>query len=640
MCGFVGYVSDISLLPDEVEINQLQQMTDIINHRGPDDEGHFYDEYVRFGFRRLSIIDLESGHQPLSYEDDRYWIIFNGEIYNYVELRNELLEEGYVFKTNSDTEVILANFVRKGVESFKDLRGMFGFLIWDKETHTLTGARDPFGIKPFFYLEEEGLLYCASEKKSILTLRKENDVDPESLHHYLTYQFVPEPSTMSVGIKKLSPGHYFTKKPDEPMSIKSYWLPTFRSKAAPLNRIIEDIQQVMRDSVRVHMRSDVPVGSFLSGGIDSSAIVALAREVNPNIKTFTVGFEREGYSEIDVAVSTAASLNVENIHYIVQPEEFVNELPKIIWYMDDPVADPAAIPLYFVAREARKHVKVVLSGEGADELFGGYTIYNEPNSLRGYQSLPQGIRTWLRKLSNILPEGTKGKSFLERGSMTMEERYIGNAKMFTEKEKEQLLNKYNQDWHYQRVTQPLYDYARSYEDIHKMQYVDMHTWLRGDILVKADRMTMANSLELRVPFLDKEVFKVASQISSSDSVTNGTTKYALREAMKGIVPDSVLYRRKLGFPVPIRHWLKNELYEWAKDLITKSPTEQYLDKNMILGMLEVHRAGKLDYSRKIWTVITFMIWHQIYIENLYHFHEFQNLRQYEEAIEPYKIATS
>ncbi|MGM7702612.1 asparagine synthase (glutamine-hydrolyzing) [Pseudalkalibacillus sp. Hm43] len=640
MCGFVGYVSDENIEPEVTEQNQLKNMTGLITHRGPDDEGFFYDEHIRFGFRRLSIIDLESGHQPLSYEDDRYWIIFNGEIYNYVELRNELIEEGYEFNTTSDTEVILANYARKGVESIKDLRGMFSFLIWDKETKKLFGGRDPFGIKPFFYLEENGHLYCASEKKSILALRDENEVDPESLHHYLTYQFVPEPATMSVGVQKLSPGHYFTKEPGGKMSIHAYWLPTFHPKAAPMVRTIEEIRNVMRDSVKVHMRSDVPVGSFLSGGIDSSAIVALAREINPDIKTFTVGFEREGYSEIDVAISTAAELNVENIHYIVKPEEFISELPKIIWYMDDPVADPAAIPLYFVAREARKHVKVVLSGEGADELFGGYTIYNEPNSLRSYQSLPLGLRKWLKKLTDVLPEGTKGKSFIERGSMTMEERYIGNAKMFTEHEKKQLLNKYNEDWHYRKVTQPIYDNARTYQDIHKMQYVDMHTWLRGDILVKADRMTMANSLELRVPFLDKEVFRVASQIAPSDSVTNGTTKYALREAMKGIVPDSVLYRRKLGFPVPIRHWLKNEMYEWAKNLIQKSPTDQYIDKKIVLEMLESHRSGKLDYSRKIWTVLIFMIWHQIYVEKLYDFSNFRSLSDYEEVIEEFNIATS
>ncbi|WP_257349622.1 asparagine synthase (glutamine-hydrolyzing) [Pseudalkalibacillus decolorationis] len=630
MCGFIGYMTDSKNPVEQQEAEQLREMTNLITHRGPDDEGHYYDEYVRFGFRRLSIIDLEGGHQPLSFENERYWIIFNGEIYNYVELREGLIESGYEFETHSDTEVILASYAQKGVDAVQDFRGMFGFLIWDKEEKQLFGARDPFGIKPFFYLEEDGVLYCGSEKKSILRTRDEDTVDPEALHHYLSYQFVPEPKTMSEGICKLSPGHYFVKRPGEEMSIKPYWQPTFTTKSAPMDRIVEEIRDVMRNSVEVHMRSDVPVGSFLSGGIDSSAIVALAREFNPAIKTFTVGFEREGFSEIDVAVSTAAALNVENIHYIVQPEEFINELPKIIWHMDDPVADPAAIPLYFVAREARKHVKVVLSGEGADELFGGYTIYNEPNSLRGYQTLPLGLRKWLKQLSTMMPEGMKGKSFIDRGSMTMEERYIGNAKMFTEGEKSNLLTDYQPEWNYMNVTKPLYETAANYEDVHKMQYVDMHTWLRGDILVKADKMTMANSLELRVPFLDKEVFRVASQISSSSTVTNGTTKYALREAMKGIVPDSVLHRRKLGFPVPIRHWLKKEMYDWAKTLIQQSPTDRYLNKGVVLQMLEDHRTGKQDYSRKIWTVLVFMIWHQIYVEHVYDFQ--QSFRQ-TEAVE-------
>ncbi len=619
MCGFVGYVSDQQQEIDACEIRQLKGMTNLITHRGPDDEGFFYDDHIRFGFRRLSIIDLVCGHQPLSYENDRYWIIFNGEIYNYIELRDSLVKDGYEFETHSDTEVILANYVCKGPESIKDLRGMFSFLIWDKEKKVLFGGRDPFGIKPFFYSEENGHLYCASEKKSLIALKKQDEVNLESFHHYLTYQFVPEPETMSVGIQRLLPGHYFLMQPGQKMNIQSYWMPTFHVKHAPIDRTIEEIRNVLRDSVKVHMRSDVPVGSFLSGGIDSSAIVALASEINPKIKTFTVGFERQGYSEIDVAVSTAAALNVENIHYIVRPEEFISELPRIIWHMDDPVADPAAIPLYFVSREASKHVKVVLSGEGADELFGGYTIYNEPNSLRNYQMLPLGLRKWLKQLSDLLPEGMKGKSFIERGSMSMEERYIGNAKMFSEYEKEYLLKSYNKDWNYKKVTASIYEKAKGYHDIHKMQYVDMHTWLRGDILVKADKLTMANSLELRVPFLDKEVFRVASQIAPTDTVTNGTTKYAFREAMKGIVPDSVLYRRKLGFPVPIRHWLKNELYDWARSLIKESKTERYLDKKIVLRLLDEHRIGKLDYSRKLWTVLTFMVWHQIYVENLYDF---------------------
>jgi asparagine synthase (glutamine-hydrolysing) len=619
MCGFIGYMLNTPETVEQLETEQLIDMTNIITHRGPDDSGHFVDQYVRFGFRRLSIIDLESGKQPLSYEDDRYWIIFNGEIYNYVEIRKDLEEKGFEFKTHSDTEVILALFSERREEAMKELRGMFGFLIWDKETKELFGARDPFGIKPFFYLEDDEGLYCASEKKSITLVKKNQQVDAEALHHYLTYQFVPEPMTLTKNIKKLEPGHYFIKKAGRPLKIKSFWKPAFTPKDMSLEEAKDEIRSVLRDSVKVHMRSDVPVGAFLSGGIDSSTIVALASELHPALKTFTVGFEREGFSEIDVAVQTAAALNVENIHYLVKPDEFMRELPKIIWHMDDPVADPAAVPLYFVAREAAKHVTVVLSGEGADELFGGYNIYHEPHSLRHLSSMPKGLTKGLAAIANVLPEGIKGKSFLERGSMTIEERYIGNAKMFSETEKSKLLTDYRSAYNYKNVTKPLYEQAAGFHDVHKMQYIDLHTWMRGDILVKADKMTMAHSLELRVPFLDKEVFKVASTLNPDLTVTNGTTKFALRESMKGIVPESVLYRRKLGFPVPIRHWLKNEMYGWAKQLILASDTEQYLNKDVVLNLLDSHRAGRGDYSRKIWTVLMFMLWHQINIEKVYDF---------------------
>lgn len=616
MCGFIGYIVSDSKIATTNEIQHLKNMTEIISHRGPNDSGYFVDNDVRFGFRRLSIIDIEGGNQPLSYENERYWIIFNGEIYNYIELREELQGLGYDFKTLSDTEVIISLFSHKREESFKDLRGMFSFLIWDKHKKELFGARDHFGIKPFFYLNDGSSLYCASEMKSITYMKNTPEVNAESLHHYLTYQFVPEPFTMNKNIKKLQPGHYFIKKQGKPMEIKTFWQPSFHPKNISLSTAKKEIQNVLRDSVKMHMRADVPVGAFLSGGIDSSSIVALASEFHPNLKTFTVGFEREGFSEIDLALQTAEELNVEHIHYLVQPEEFLKELPKIIWQMDEPVADPAAVPLYFVAREASKHVKVVLSGEGADELFGGYNIYHEPNSLRHLTSLPSVLVNGLTALAKIFPEGVKGKNYIERGSMSLEERYIGNAKMFSELEKRSLLTNYNKLIHYQDVTRPLYNKSENYHDVHKMQFIDLHTWLRVDILVKADKMTMAHSLELRVPFLDKEVFKVASSLHPNLTVTNGTTKYALREAMKGIVPDSVLKRRKLGFPVPIRHWLKNEMFDWARELIISSETNHLLNKTIILKMLEDHCQDKADYSRKLWTILIFMLWHQIYIEKV------------------------
>jgi len=619
MCGFIGCVHDKSQVFGDVEKQEFENMNTVITHRGPDDDGYFYDSHIQFGFRRLSIIDIESGHQPLQFENERYWIIFNGEIYNYLELREELLAEGITFATSSDTEVIIALYSHIKEKAVEKLRGMFSFVIWDKEEKSLYGARDPFGIKPFFYFDDGERTFFASEKKSIL-LALENDVlNYDSLQHYLTYQFVPEPFTMSEGISKLEPGHYFTKKIGSEMEIKRYWKAKFQPVNKSENDFIKEIKDVLFDSVKIHMRSDVPVGSFLSGGIDSSIIASIAKEFHPAIKTFSVGFDHNGFSEIDVAKETAEKLGVENISYVISPEEYMNEIPKIMWHMDDPLADPACVPLYFVAREARKHVTVVLSGEGADELFGGYNIYREPQSLEVFNKIPAVGKSFLRLLAKMMPEGMRGKSFIERGITPMEERYIGNAKMFSELDKRELLNTYNPGLDFTSITKPLYKESQGYDPVDRMQYIDIHTWMRGDILLKADKMTMAHSLELRVPFLDKAVFDVASKIPTSLKTANGTTKYVLRKAAEGIVPEHVLNRKKLGFPVPIRHWLKSEMNEWAKNIIRESDTEYLINKSYVLQLLEDHCQGKADNSRKIWTVLMFMVWHQIYVEKKYSF---------------------
>ncbi|MEB1806031.1 MAG: asparagine synthase (glutamine-hydrolyzing) [Bacillaceae bacterium] len=632
MCGFVAHIKKQDG-KSNIDKKTFYRMTNTITHRGPDDAGFYFDQYVSLGFRRLSIIDLENGKQPFTYENKRYWMVFNGEIYNYLELKESLQKQGYKFQTDSDTEVIIALFACKREQAFSELRGMFSIVIWDKQEKTLFGARDRFGIKPLFYLETRSELIFASEKKSILVAQKEDSVDEEALHHYLTYQYVPEPMTISANIKKLEPGQMFIKKVGQPLTIKKYWEPTFNPVISSIEKSTKQIIDVLRDSVQLHMRSDVPVGSFLSSGIDSTCIVALAKEIHPNIKTFTVGFEREGFSEIDIAKQSAEKLGVENISYEITPEEFIQELPKIIWHMDDPVADPAAIPLYFVAREASKHVKVVLSGEGADELFGGYGIYREPLSLKRISSLSSNSKKILKSVVQSLPSDIKGKNYIDRACTPIQNRYIGNAKLFSELEKAQLLRNYNPHWTYDNITKPYYEKVSHLDDVTKMQYIDMHTWLRGDILVKADKMTMAHSIELRVPFLDKEVFEVASQLHSSIKVTKETTKYALRKALEDIVPDQIVNRRKLGFPVPMRHWLQNELYEWARTLIHESNTDYLLNKDYILKQLEEHRQGKDDFkssfwkskqslgdrSRYLWAVLSFMIWHQIFVEGVYKF---------------------
>ena len=617
MCGFVGCIYH---QPQEIELdihNLITDMNSMITHRGPDDEGYYFDDHINFAFRRLSIIDLESGHQPLSYENERYWIVFNGEIYNFLELKNEWLNKGYEFKTNSDTEVILALYSELKEKSVNKLRGMFAFLIWDKEEQQLFGARDHFGIKPFYYTEREELTFFASEKKSIQHAVN-STIHLDALHHYLSFQYIPEPDTMSTEIKKLPPGHYFTLKPGGKLNIQRYWSAHFQPIYHAESELIKKVRDSLIDSVHVHMRSDVPIGAFLSGGIDSSFIASIAKEINPHLKTFSVGFQREGFSEIDVAQQTASALHLDNFSYIISPEEFINELPKIVYYMDDPLADPAAVPLYFVAREASKQVKVVLSGEGADELFGGYNIYREPQSLRVFNYLPDPMKGLLKQVSRLLPEGLKGKSFIERGVTPLENRYIGNAKIFEEKEKKPLLT-FQTNVDYTKITEPFYNQTSRYDPVTTMQYLDIHTWLKGDILVKADRMTMAHSLELRVPFLDKEVFKVASCIPSQQKIKENTTKYILRKAAEGIVPNHVIGRKKLGFPVPIRHWLKNEIYDWALQLIITSPTDYLFNKSVIHHLLEEHVMNKKDNSRKLWTILVFMIWHKIYIEGAYDF---------------------
>jgi asparagine synthase (glutamine-hydrolysing) len=610
MCGFVGIARNENI-PTINSVNWAESLQ-AIHHRGPDATGEYIDEGVEFGFKRLSIIDLEHGNQPLSYLD-RYHIIFNGEIYNYVELRDELVKLGYQFHTTSDTEVILASFAAKGKACVHDLRGMFAFGIWDTETKTLFAARDPFGIKPFYYFETADRLFFSSEQKSIKLMTEQHELSQENIQHYLSYQYVPEPRCLSKDILKLKPGHFLIKQPNEMATTECYYKKSFSPVDKSFAEFTDKTRKTLEDSVAKHMRSDVPVGAFLSSGIDSTTIVALAKQHNPNLKTFTVGFETEGFSEVDLAKDTAEKLGVENIHKLITPEEFVAELKNIIWHMDDPVADPAAVPLYFVAKEASKHVKVVLSGEGADELFGGYNIYREPLALKWFNRLPNWLKVAMNRLALTMPDGIKGRSYILRGTTPLSERYIGNAYIFSEKEKQRLLQNFQPNRPFTDITKLFFKEASLYSESSKMQYIDLNTWLPGDILVKADRMTMAHSLELRVPFLDKEVFEIARQIPDDAKIAHGTTKYALREAVKGLVPDSVLYRKKLGFPVPIRHWLRNELYDWAKDIIKdSSTTEAIFNKSEVLALLDEHASMKKDNSRKLWTILSFMIWYSIY----------------------------
>jgi len=616
VCGLIGFLS-ANAGAAAVEASIGASLPDM-RHRGPDEGGVWSDADVVIGFRRLSIIDIDRSHQPLPWHDGRYHLIFNGEIYNYLELRERLARDfGATFATDGDGEAIVAGYHYLGEQVVRELRGMFAFLIWDSHERVMFGARDWFGIKPLYTYSDERGAFFASEKKSLLDVAEPEtsaDLDCEALQHYLTLQYVPEPASMHSKIRRVESGTSFTLRPGEQVHARRYFHPDFAIKLVPEpDKLYREITEALEDSVEKHMRADVTVGAFLSGGIDSTAIAALAKRHNPKLLTFTTGFAREGFSEIDVAAESAAAIGVEHITKVVSAEEMMQALPLIVWYLDDPVADPALVPLYFIAREARKHVKVVLSGEGADELFGGYTIYREPISLRAFERVPDGVRRGLGKLSTKIPEGTRGKDLLRRGSIGIEERYYGNARIFRPDEMG-LYRRYDESLSYMDVTKAHYDATKHLDDSTRMQYIDLFTWLRGDILVKADKMTMANSLELRVPFLDVEVFAVGSSIPTEQKITKETTKYALRRALADIVPAHVLERPKLGFPVPIRHWLKDVMYDWARAIITESQTEHLIDRTAAVRLLDEHRAGPHDYSRKIWTLLVFMVWHGIFVE--------------------------
>ncbi len=627
MCGLLALVC----APDRVVTNEIDDAvagaSHLMRHRGPDEPGTWSDHRVVLGFNRLSIIDIAHSHQPLRWgppeSPDRYVLVFNGEIYNYLEIRAVLRADyGAQFATEGDGEAIVAAYHHWGADALPRLRGMFAFALWDTETGELFCARDPFGIKPLFMATGPGGTAVGSEKKCLLGLADEvgfdTAIDERAVQHYTVLQYVPEPETLQRGVRRLESGSYARIRPGSGPVVTRYFVPKFAPvpfTAGGEQARYDEITAVLEDSVAKHMRADVTVGAFLSGGIDSTAIAALAIRHNPRLITFTTGFEREGFSEVDVAVASAEAIGARHITKVVSQAEFVAALPEIVWYLDEPVADPALVPLFFIAREARKHVKVVLSGEGADELFGGYTIYREPLSLKAFDYLPGPVRRSVGKAAKPLPEGMRGKSLLHRGSLTLQERYYGNARSFSDAQLRAVLPGFRPDWTHTDVTAPLYAESAGWDPVARMQHIDLFTWLRGDILVKADKMTMANSLELRVPFLDPEVFEVASRLPLEQKITRTTTKYALRRALEPIVPAHVLHRAKLGFPVPIRHWLRaGELLDWAYQMIDSSHAGELVDIPAVRRMLDEHRTGATDHSRRLWTVLIFMLWHAIFID--------------------------
>ncbi len=609
MCGFIGFTNYIK---DDGTV--LSGMMDKIVHRGPDAQGKYVDNNICLGFRRLSIVDLADGDQPMFNEDGSLVLVFNGEIYNHAEIREELISLGHTFRTShSDSEVLLHGYEQYGRDLVKKLRGMFAFVIYNKKDGTLFGARDMFGIKPFYYTFQGDSFIFGSEIKSFLLHPEfKKELNEEALAHFLSFQYSPTEETFFKGVFKLPPAHYFEFKDGE-IKATRYFRPEFKAEDGSLDYFADKVDAAIRESVAAHKIADVEVGSFLSSGIDSSYISAAAKVD----KTFTVGFESPDgnrYNEIEYAKRFADTIGVENISKVITPEEYWGSFAHLQYQMDEPLADPAAIALYFVSKLASEHVKVVMSGEGADELFGGYRIYQEPITLTYYDRLPFAIRKVVSRALEFLHIPQKyGVNYLIRRGKTIEERFIGNANIFSVKERNKILLRDSGAVTPAVLCKKFYDEVANEDTITKMQYLDINMWLMGDILLKADKTSMANSLELRVPFLDKKIMELAETIPVKHRVSTKSTKLALREAAAKTLPKLTAEKDKLGFPVPIRVWLKqDEYYNTVKTEFTSENAKKYFNTDRLVALLDRHKYGKEDVSRKIWTVYTFLVWYREY----------------------------
>ncbi|WP_404451348.1 asparagine synthase (glutamine-hydrolyzing) [Virgibacillus necropolis] len=604
MCGFTGFIGDT-----EDASMVLERMMNKITHRGPDSSGNFVEGDAALGFRRLSIIDLDYGSQPLYNEDNSLVLIFNGEIYNFQEIREELVLKGHVFITNTDSEVIIHGYEEYGEKLVEKLRGMFAFVIWDRINLKLFSARDMFGIKPFYYAHMGGTLFFGSEIKSFLPHPHFNKVlNEEALKPYLTFQYSVLNETFFKGVYKLPAAHYMTYENGN-IKIKRYWTPEFNPGAQPLEDMVEEIDHVVSESIHAHKISDVNVGSFLSSGVDSSYVASVLR---PN-KTFTVGFSDQNFSEIDNACELSDELGIENVKEVLNPDLCLDKLEDIQYMMDEPHSNPSIVPLYFLAELASHDVTVVLSGEGADELFGGYAEYNTNPTLKKYKKLPYWFRKPLGLIAKNLPE-IRGKNFLIKGGLPVEEWFIGQAKIFPENEANSLLKTpYGNGPTVKEILKPCYDKVKHEDDLTKMQYMDLHHWLVDDILLKADKMSMAHSIELRVPFLDRNVAEIAGKVPTKYRVNDLDTKYAFRLAAARTLPRESANRKKIGFPVPIRNWIRIEkYYTKIKFYFMNSDAAKFFNQAQIMNLLNEHYEGKANNARKIWTVFMFLIWYEQY----------------------------
>lgn len=607
MCGFVGFCSK-----NVKDKNVIKEMNNQIIHRGPDSDGYYFDKDVNFGFRRLSIIDLHEGSQPILNESGDTAIIFNGEIYNYQELREGLVAKGYKFKTHTDTEVILHGYEEYGEEGIlAKLRGMFAFTIWDSKKEKLFGARDHFGIKPYYYALLDGDLLFGSEVKSFLKYPKfKKAVNEKALKHYLVFQYNPLEETFFKGVKKLRPGHYYIYENGK-MEIKTYYNLTLDYKDMTFDEAVGKIEKEVEESVKYHKISDVEVGSFLSGGVDSSYVVATAL---PD-KTFSVGFDNKGFNETMYAKELSDSLGIKNFAKLITPDEFFEGINKVQYYSDEPHANLSSVPLYFLSKLASEQVKVVLSGEGADELFAGYNEYADALPQRIYRKLPFSLRHKLY-LKYKDRKHFRGQTIILKYGQKVEDRYIGPAEIMTDELANSLVtSKYKNAETSRDLTKKYYDEVKNMDDVSKRLYLDMKMWIVEDILLKADKMTMANSIELRVPLLDKKMWELARTIPVRHKVHNEITKYAFRRAAKNKLPEDWAKRRKLGFVVPFVLWIKEEkYYKIVKEVFNKDFVSEFFDKDKINKLLDDHFNGITNNGRKVYTIYTFLKWYEIYFK--------------------------
>lgn len=604
ICGIIGACNNKETV--------IRDMMNTIIHRGPDSDGVFVDERAALGFRRLSIIDLNNGSQPMYNENRDMVIVFNGEIYNHQELREELSAKGHVFANKSDTECLIHAYEEYGEGMLNHLRGMFAFAIWDMKKQKLFAARDFFGIKPFYYgLINNKLVFCSEIKGILKDPDYVKEFNRDALGQYLSFQYSVLPETFFKGIYRLPPAHYMIYENGQ-MQIKRYWDALFEpNQKQTMEEAERSIEAAMKDSIRAHKISDVEVGSLLSGGVDSNFVVAEA-DVD---QTFTVGFAEDNgkYSEISLAKAMSEDVGCENYQKVITAEEYWDVLKTFCYYMDEPVADPSAVALYFVDQLAADHLKVVLSGEGSDEFFGGYTIYCEPDSLRMWKFVPAPLKKTLRVKFLSMKKRFRGRNFVIRGCTPVEQRFIGNAYLFHMDEKEKVLAPGMKIGNPAELTKPYYDKTKGLDETARMQYIDINFWLPGDILMKADKMSMAHSLESRVPFLDKEVFAAARKLAHKNRVYKLETKRAFRRVALRSIPEEAAKRKKLGFPTPTRVWLREEkYYNVVKAMFRTKEAGEFFNQKELMRLLNQHYNGQKDNSRKIWCIYIFLVWYQVY----------------------------